>query len=101
MNDSELDQLLKASRAPVPPPASFQRDVWLRVEAAECAGWNAGAHRLLERLLGFFALPPVAIATSLATVLIGAWFGLKSVPANPPDEVAYMQSISPFAHTHR
>ena len=101
MNDSELDQLLKASRAPVPPPADFHREVWLRVEAAECAGWNTGASRLLERLLGFFALPSVAVATSVATVVAGAWFGLKSAPANPPDEVAYMQSISPFAHTHR
>jgi hypothetical protein len=101
MNDSELDQMLKASRAPVRPPASFQRDVWLRVETAEFAGWNAGASRLLERVLGFFALPPVAVATSVATVVAGAWFGLKSAPANPPNEVAYMQSISPFAHTHR
>ena len=101
MNDSDLDQLLTSSRSPVRLPANFQRDVWLRVEAAEFAGWNAGLRRTLERLFGFFALPPVAVATALVMVAAGTGLGLQARTADPPGEIAYLQSISPFAHTHR
>lgn len=101
MNDSQLDQLLKGCDSPAPAPAGFIRDVWLRVETAESASWKPRAARLVERLLGVFALPPVAVATCTAMVVVGAWFGLQPPAANPSTEVAYIQSVSPFAHTHR
>ena len=101
MNDSELDQLLKGCGSPLPVPAGFVRDVWLRVEAAESAAWEPRAFHLLERWLGVFGLPPVAVATCTAMVVAGAWFGLNPAASNPPTEVAYIQSVSPFAHTHR
>ena len=101
MNDSELDQLLKDTHATVPLPADFQRDVWFRIEAAEANGWKPRASRALERLLGFFALPPVAVATCTAMVAVGAWFGLQPQGSSQPSEIAYAQSVSPFAHNHR
>ncbi len=101
MNDSELDQLLKDTDATVPLPADFQRDVWFRIEAAEANGWKPRASRTLERILGFFALPPVAATTCTAMVIVGVWLGLDVGKPGPAGEVAYVRSISPFAHTHR
>ena len=101
MNDSELDQLLKDTHATVPLPADFQRDVWFRIEAAEANGWKPRASRALEKFLGFFALPPVAAATCTAMVLAGAWLGLNAGKPGPVGEIAYAQSVSPFAHNHR
>lgn len=101
MNDSELDQLLKDCRPPVQVPAGFTRDVWLRIETAESAAWKPRASRVLERLLGVFALPPVAVATCAAMVVVGAWIGLHPAQSDPATEMAYIQSVSPFAHAHR
>lgn len=101
MNDIELDQLLRAVGAPTMPPASFQRDVWLRIEAGESIGWKPHLNRIASRFFDFFALPPVAVASCAAMVLVGVWFGTESARTNQSDEVAYVQSISPFAHTHR
>ena len=101
MNDSELDQLLKDCRPPVQAPAGFKRDVWLRIETAESTAWKPRAARLLERLLGVFAVPPVAVATCAAMVVAGVWCGLQPQKSEPASEMAYIQSVSPFAHAHR
>lgn len=101
MKDSELDELLKTAGAPVQPPAGFQRDVWFRIEAAETNGWKPGVNWMLERFFGFFALPPVAVATCAAMVMAGAWFGLEPQTASQSGEIAYVQSVSPFAHNPR
>jgi hypothetical protein len=101
MNDSELDQLLKTCEPPVHAPAGFTRDVWSRIEAAELTGRMPRAAGLLERLLGWFALPPVAVATCAAMVALGAWFGLQPAGSHPSTELSYIQSVSPFAHNHR
>lgn len=101
MNDSELHQLLKAAGSPVQPAAGFKRDVWSRIEAADETARNRGFSRTLERFFGIFALPPVAVATCTVMVLAGAWFGLESASQHPASEIGYVQSISPFAQTHR
>ena len=100
MNDSELDQLLKVSRTPMAVPPGFTRDVWSRIEAAELAGPVPRPNLLLDRLLGWFALPPVALATCAAMVALGAWFGLQPAQSNPSTELSYIQSVSPFAGNH-
>ena len=101
MNDSELDTLLLACGTPVRPPQGFQRDVWCRIETAEFAGWKVRLDQALDRLFGIIALPPVAVATCTVMVLAGAWFGLKTASPDAPNEIAYVQSISPFAHQNR
>lgn len=100
MNDSELDQLLKSCDTPAPVPAGFARDVWSRIEAAELTGWKPRADRLLGRFLGWFALPPVAVATCTAMVVLGAWLGQQPARSNPSTEISYIQSVSPFAGNH-
>lgn len=99
MKDSELDQLLRTQNVSAPLPAGFERDVWSRIESLES---DRGVFRTsLERFLGFFALPPVAAATCAAMVMAGVWLGLNSQVSSPTGNVAYLQSISPFAHNHR
>lgn len=100
MNDSQLDQLLKDACPPVAPPQDFQRDVWLRIAATETIGWKPRVALILERFLGVFTLPPVAVATCTAMVALGAWCGLQSDHPTPSGDVTYIQSVSPFAH-HR
>ena len=101
MNDSRLDQLLRSAGTPIQTAEGFQRDVWFRIEAAETQGFKPRIDEILERFLGFFALPPVAITTCAAMVIVGAWFGLEAGKSNPAGEVSYVQSISPFFKPHR
>ena len=106
MNDTELDQLLRRCATPAQTPACFQRDVWLRIEAAEAAEasetgvWKARVTRAMERFLGCLAMPPVAVATCCAMVLAGVWFGLESGKSAVSSESSYARSISPFDSTH-
>ena len=97
MNDTELDQLLKRCNPPVAVPADFTRDVWARIEAAELQGSGPQSERLLDRMFGWFALPPVAVATCAIMVALGVWFGLRSAPADSSTELSYIKSVSPFA----
>ena len=101
MNDHELDQLLRATSAPLDAPAGFQREVWSRIEAEETSGLRDGLRQLLERTLAFFAQPKIAVATCAAMVVIGTWLGMQSPQAQATGELAYVQAVSPFAHTHR
>lgn len=101
MNDLELDQLLKETDSFGIPPASFQRDVWIRIKATESSGWKPRAIRHLERFFGVFALPPVAVATCTAMIALGVWIGIESADSKADGKVAYVESISPFAQTHR
>ena len=101
MNDSELDRLLESTRTSVTPHAGFQREVWLRIEAAEAMAWKPRLKRAVERFFNWLTLPPVALATCAVMLAAGIWTGLESANPAPQGEMAYIQSISPFAQTHR
>ncbi len=101
MNDFELDRLLESARTTVTPHDGFQRDVWMRIEAAETQSWKPRVRILAERFLSWLALPPVALATCSVMLAGGVWMGLESGNPAPQGEMAYIQSISPFAQTHR
>jgi hypothetical protein len=101
MNDTELDQLLKDCGAAVRLPASFQRDVWSRVAATELTGWKVRMDQIMRRVLGWLALPSVAVTTCAAMVMVGAWLGMTPQPAQASAEIAYIQSVSPFAQSQR
>lgn len=101
MKDSELDQLLRASGPAIQAPADFRRDVWLRIEASEASGRKTAWYHWIRRLLSRLALPPVALATCAVTILAGAWLGMSSDLPQTNGKVAYVQSISPFAHSSR
>lgn len=103
MKDSELDQLLKVTDANTPTHAGFQREVWLRIEAAEAASWKPRVRLFIERFFSSLALPPVAVTTCAAMVAVGVWIGFVSASSTSQgqSEMAYIQAISPFAQTHR
>lgn len=101
MNDSELDRLLDSTRISVMPHAGFQREVWLRIEAAETKTWKPRLDLIAERFFNWLALPPVAVATCSVMLAAGVWAGLESGNPAPQGEMAYIQSISPFSQTHR
>lgn len=101
MNDAELDRLLESTQTSVTPHVGFQREVWLRIEAAEAKAWKPSLTLIAERFFNWLALPPVALATCSVMLAAGIWTGLESGNPAPQGEMAYIQSISPFAQTHR
>ncbi len=101
MKDSELDRLLVSAHATVTPHAGFQREVWLRIEAAEAKALKPRLNLIAERFFNWLALPPVALATCSVMLAAGIWTGLESGNPAPQGEMAYIQAISPFAQTHR
>lgn len=101
MNDFELDQLLESAQTSVTPHVGFQREVWMRIEAADAKTWKSRMRLVAERFFSCFALPPVALATCSAMLAAGVWIGLESANPTPQGQTAYIQSISPFAQTHR
>lgn len=101
MNDSELDQLLRDYGPDLNTPPDFRGNVWQRIESAESATWKPGFAGWLRRLLAGLTLPPVALATCAVTILAGSWLGMRTDVSKAPGEMAYVRSISPFAHSAR
>ena len=101
MNDSELDRLLASAQTTVTPHAGFQREVWLRIETAESMALKPRLGVIAERFFNWLALPPVALATCAVMLAAGIWSGLESGNPAPQGEMAYIQSVSPFAQNHR
>ena len=100
LNDSDLDQLLRAAATSATAPPGFQRDVWRMIEATAPDDWKSRVWQAIERSLAYLALPRMAIATCTAIALTGAWIGTKTSTPVPTNEVSYVQSISPFSHSH-
>jgi hypothetical protein len=101
MDDSEFDQFLKGTGGSVRPAADFARNVWLRIESAEMARRAPRVRLLLDRWLGVLTRPAVAAVTCAAMVAGGVWLGLQTGPSNAAGATAYIQSVNPFAHSHR
>lgn len=101
MKDSELDQLLRDCDPDLNTPPDFRGKVWSRIESAEASGWKPGFAGWLRRLLTGLTLPPVALATCAVTILAGAWLGMRTEDPKAGAEMAYVRSISPFAHSAR
>lgn len=94
MNDTDFDDLLRASRPSVPIPASFQREVWNRIEHDAPAGQRFG-FALATALLALRR--PWLAATGMATALaMGAWIGAVTAPTSKDSRSVYAESISPF-----
>lgn len=101
MKDLELDKLLELAQVKMVPHGGFQREVWLRIEVAETKGCRPRLSQIAERLFTWLALPPVALATCSLMLAAGVWSGLESGNLAPQGKMAYVQSISPFAQSHR
>jgi hypothetical protein len=96
MKDSEFDDFLKRARGEVPLPGSFRQGVWHRIESTPST-----SGKLRSRLNGFVCLlarPSGASTAIAATVAMGVWLGVSSAPNSNDAEIAYAESISPFAY---
>ena len=100
MKDNELDQLLRASVTTAFVPATFQREVWARIEAEESMTFGFHLKRLMNGFWDLFAIPKIAVATCSAMILAGTMLGIKSARTELPGELSYIQSISPFAQSN-
>jgi hypothetical protein len=99
MTDDELHQRMSRSRLPIDFPVDFQREIWGRIEAAECSGLADRASVLWAGLLGWIARPVPAVALA---VLMGVTGGLLAMAVGyrserPVAEMVYLKSVSPFA----
>ncbi len=98
MNDSELDNLLRATCDEVPLPPSFNREVWQRIENAES---EVPAEIIIfPPVMNRITRPWGAVAGIAAMVTLGLWLGAATVPETKDAKQAYAESISPFAHGH-
>jgi len=98
MNDSELNQLLQACGS-CQTPSGFKSDVWNRIavepdSASSLSAWK----RLLADVCSRLSQPATALATCAAFVIAGTLIGIRARPQALPDEVQYIQSVSPFIH---
>ena len=99
MNNPDLDKLLRTWNVSGETPASFQREVWQRIEAEEAVrpAWT--------RWLEMFLRPRIAAATAAVAILAGSAGGLfhaekSRAHATPDAGLAYAQSINPFDPVH-
>jgi hypothetical protein len=98
MKDSEFDDLLRSAGEKLPLPATFHTDVWKLIEATDVVSktvspWPVNVISMLVR-------PWPAASGLAAMVALGLWMGALGVPGDPPNEMAYVRSISPFAQSH-
>jgi hypothetical protein len=94
MNDTDLDDILRTSRPSVPIPASFQREVWNRIEHETPAGHPFGS--TFSSALLALSKPWLATTGMAAALAMGAWIGSITAPTPNESRAAYAQSISPF-----
>ena len=75
MNDAQLHQLLREYPAPVSLPASFNREVWTRIEAVDATSVRAALLQLGHALLSPLSRPAPALAFVAVCMLLGGGFG--------------------------
>lgn len=96
MNDEELNKVLHTWKAEAELPASFQREVWHRIEAAKPSA--LGSMNWLEVLFNWLAKPLPAVAVCALAIGSGLVAGGMVGDTPPPSAVAaYADSINPLS----
>jgi len=98
MKDTEFDDLLRMARGNDPLPASFRPAIWQRINEAELM--SRPGQRVVRTFVAACVRPWGAAAGIAAMVTLGLWLGDMTVPNAKDSQVAYAESISPFAHTY-
>lgn len=96
MNDSELDDLLRASAQDPPLPQGFRSEVWTRIASIEDSSFAILGRRLME----FVVRPVPAVIGVVGTLALGIVLGLASPSISDDDGMKYAESISPFLREH-
>lgn len=77
---------------------TFQRQVWCRIAAAQDASLSARMARWLDGMCSLLVRPVMATAAVLVMAAVGAWLGSADAHSVPNGKLAYVASVSPFAH---
>jgi hypothetical protein len=94
--DEEIDALLRSSPSPMTLGDDFAQEVWRRVERVKKAPVAVNWVSQLEAVLASFFRPArLAVGFALALAL-GFWLGWGSEKGMESEQLAYVQSISPF-----
>lgn len=97
MTDEELHHLLRQAPSALKPPASFNREVWARIEAEESRSFWACIGRPLQGFFSFLGRPLPAAAAILFFTTTGALLGAATHwKAHADAQRAYVQSINPL-----
>ena len=97
MNDSEFDSLLRTTRDDVPLSSRFPHDVWQRIESAEHD--SSPQIATFRSVVAALVRPWNAAAGIAAMVAVGLWLGAATAPDAKDLQMAYAESISPFAQS--
>jgi len=101
-NDKALKDALRAWTVQTPLPPCFQKNVWRRIEAAECEQQCPTAWALLVGWFSrFMARPAVTVAYATVLVAVGVTLGVKQVQTTSTHlenrlGQRYVQSVDPF-----
>lgn len=96
MNDTDFDDILRASKADRPLPRAFRQQVWRRIENDAASPQDMAWH---ARMLLVLTKPWGAAAGLVATIAFGVALGLAVTPKEQQAATAYAYSISPFAQS--
>jgi hypothetical protein len=100
MSGEGFDELLRSAEVKVPLPGTFHADVWRRIAAAQETSFKGRWERIFELIFGNLANPVTASTVVLGMVSLGLWFGSVGTQPAQDAKLAYVQSVSPFAHSH-
>jgi D-lyxose ketol-isomerase len=94
MNDDQLQRLLREHPAQVPLTASFDREVWSRIEAESTRSFGS----LFAELLTCFGRPRTAAMTIILFAVTGLGLGLQKHRQDMQERsiLAYQQAINPL-----
>ena len=98
MNDSEFDDLLRATRDDHTLSPNFHHEVWERIESADAVCPSGIAK--FPPILAAMTRPWGAVGGIAAMITLGLWLGATTGPDVMDAKQAYAESISPFAQSH-
>lgn len=100
-DDGDFDELLRSAKVEVPLPGAFQYEVWRRIAVAQESTLRARLARMLEPMLGLLSRPLAASASMVLMIFAGLWLGSLGDHPSRDAKLAYIESVSPFAQSHR
>ena len=98
--DADFDAVLRSAKIEIPLHVSFQTEVWGRIAAARDATYAARFTRWVEGFSHLLERPLAATTALLMMTAGGVWLGLRAEEPESSGKLAYVQSVSPFAHPH-
>ena len=97
-NQSDLSEVLQTWNPQQAMDSSFNRHVWLRIEAQE--NMKISVADVVSGWLQFLMLPKPAVAAVAFAILSGVLIG--GIQAHSTQEARYMASLNPFSSlSHR